>query len=88
MRRATVAGCGRRAGNVEYVHADLFEWTPPARAFDACFCGFWLSHVPEARFARFWELVGAALRPGGRACFLDSARTSRPTAADQQRPSG
>ncbi len=74
------------AHDVEYVQADLFEWTPPPAAFDACFFGFWLSHVPEARLARFWATVGEALRPGGRVFFLDSARTPRSTAADHVLP--
>jgi demethylmenaquinone methyltransferase/2-methoxy-6-polyprenyl-1,4-benzoquinol methylase len=74
------------AGAVEYVQADLFEWQPPAGAFDVCFFGFWLSHVPETRFARFWETVGTALRPGGRVFFLDSDRTDRSTAVDHVLP--
>ena len=37
------------------------------------FFGFWLSHVPPARFAPFWSTVQAALRPGGRACFIDTS---------------
>jgi demethylmenaquinone methyltransferase/2-methoxy-6-polyprenyl-1,4-benzoquinol methylase len=73
------------AGAVEYVRADLFEWAPPAAEFDVCFFGFWLSHVPEARFERFWETVRASLRPGGRVFFVDSARTERSTAADHVR---
>jgi demethylmenaquinone methyltransferase/2-methoxy-6-polyprenyl-1,4-benzoquinol methylase len=70
----------------EYVQADLFEWCPSRPAFDVCFFGFWLSHVPEARFARFWESVGAALRPDGRVFFVDSARTDRSTAVDHVLP--
>jgi demethylmenaquinone methyltransferase/2-methoxy-6-polyprenyl-1,4-benzoquinol methylase len=77
-----------RAGNVEYVQADLFEWTPPAASFDVCFFGFWLSHVPESRFAEFWETARRALRPDGRALFVDSARTARSTAADHVLPQG
>ena len=74
------------AGNVEYAQADLFAWTPPAERFDVCFFGFWLSHVPESRFAAFWDAVRGALRPGGRVFFLDSARTARSTAADHVLP--
>lgn len=55
---------------VEFVQADLFAWNAPRR-FDTVFFAFWLSHVPPARFAAFWELVRRALRPGGRACFVD-----------------
>jgi 2-polyprenyl-3-methyl-5-hydroxy-6-metoxy-1,4-benzoquinol methylase len=74
------------AVNVEYTQADLFEWTPPAGSFDVCFFGFWLSHVPERRFAGFWKTVRSALRPGARVFFLDSARTVRSTAADHVLP--
>ncbi len=56
---------------VEYVQADIFDLRLPDR-YDACFFGFWLSHVPEERFAEFWDGVGAALRPGGRLFFVDS----------------
>jgi demethylmenaquinone methyltransferase/2-methoxy-6-polyprenyl-1,4-benzoquinol methylase len=58
-------------GEVEYAVADLFAWKPPAE-FDVCFFGFWLSHVPEARFDEFWRLVRSALRPGGRVFLVDS----------------
>jgi hypothetical protein len=33
--------------------------------------------VPPARFAPFWSMVGAALAPGGRACFLDTSDRER-----------
>ena len=59
---------------VRYVRADLFDWRPE-ETYDVVFFGFWLSHVPPARFAAFWNLVRAALRPGGRAFFVDSLRT-------------
>ncbi|MFZ1995877.1 MAG: methyltransferase domain-containing protein [Solirubrobacteraceae bacterium] len=72
---------------VRYVEADLFEWSPGER-YDACVFAFWLSHVPQDRFAEFWEMVAGALKPGGRVLFIDSARTERSTAADHQLPSG
>ena len=37
--------------NVDYVEADLFAWTPPAR-YDLVFMSFWLSHVPDAFLVR------------------------------------
>jgi SAM-dependent methyltransferase len=70
---------------VRYVEADLFDWTPD-RAYDVCMFAFWLSHVPHDRFAAFWETVSAALRPGGRVLFIDSARTEASTAADHRLP--
>jgi SAM-dependent methyltransferase len=70
---------------VRYVEADLFDWTPRSQ-YDACVFTFWLSHVPEERFAAFWAMVATALRPGGRVLFIDSARTERSTAADHVLP--
>jgi SAM-dependent methyltransferase len=71
---------------VEYVQADLFEWAPPAAAFDVCFFGFWLSHVPESRFDAFWSAVRAALKPAGRVLFVDSARSDLSGARDHVAP--
>jgi demethylmenaquinone methyltransferase/2-methoxy-6-polyprenyl-1,4-benzoquinol methylase len=62
----------RTDDNVAYIVADLFRWEPQER-FDVCFFGFWLSHVPSTRFARFWQLVDGALRPNGRVFFVDNA---------------
>jgi SAM-dependent methyltransferase len=61
---------------VELLAADLFTWQPPRR-YDTAFFAFWLSHIPPARFAAFWSTVGAALAPGGRACFLDTTDRAR-----------
>ena len=73
-----------RASNVEYVIADLFSWAP-ARTFDAVFFSFWLSHVPPGRFDAFWAMVRAALKPEGRAFFIDSLREQSSTAIDHDR---
>jgi SAM-dependent methyltransferase len=62
--------------DVEYVSADLFAGEP-TREFDVCFFGFWLSHVPDARFDAFWSMVATALRPGGRVFLVDSAAGDR-----------
>lgn len=58
---------------VDYVLADVFDWEPP-RAFDVCFFGFWLSHVPSGRFEGFWQLVDRALKPDGRVFLVDNAQ--------------
>jgi SAM-dependent methyltransferase len=55
----------------ELVVADIFSWRPPPQ-FDVVFFSFWLSHVPEERFAEFWALVRSALRPQGRVFLIDS----------------
>jgi ubiquinone/menaquinone biosynthesis C-methylase UbiE len=72
--------------SVRYLEADLFDWSPDQR-YDACVFAFWLSHVPQERFAGFWEMVARALKPGGRVLLIDSARTERSTAADHVLPS-
>jgi demethylmenaquinone methyltransferase/2-methoxy-6-polyprenyl-1,4-benzoquinol methylase len=65
-----------KAGNVEYQLDDVFDWAPKTR-FDVVFFSFWLSHVPPARFDAFWELVRRALKPDGRAFFIDSLLEDR-----------
>jgi len=67
-----VAAASAPGANVRFEHADLFTWRP-ARRYDAVFFGFFLSHVPEARLASFWEVVGDALAPGGHVVFVDDA---------------
>ncbi len=62
---------------VDYVLADVFAWEPP-RAFDVCFFGFWLSHVPSGRVEAFWRLVERALKPGGRVFLVDNAHLGDP----------
>jgi demethylmenaquinone methyltransferase/2-methoxy-6-polyprenyl-1,4-benzoquinol methylase len=68
---------------VEFVRADIFDWQPE-RSYEACFFGFWLSHVPSELMPAFWEKVRAALVPGGRAYFVDSARSERSSARDHR----
>lgn len=71
--------------NVRYELADIFAWRPNAE-YDAAFFSFWLSHVPPERFDDFWRVVRSALRPGGRAFFVDSRRTPLSTARDHVLP--
>jgi len=75
----------RVSGTVTYVVADLFDWTPPAHAFDVCFFAYWLSHVPADRLAAFWAMVGTALRPGGRVFLVDSYRAEPLAGHTQER---
>ncbi len=74
-----------KAANVTYLQADLFQWQPRQR-HDAVFFGFWLSHVPERHFARFWESVAAALTPDGVAFLIDSAFDPTSTARNHDVP--
>ena len=69
------------ASNVDYLESDLFAWRPATR-YDAVFFSFWLSHVPDDRFAAFWEIVRSALAPGGAAYLVDSAFDPTSTAKD------
>jgi len=73
------------AGNVDYREADIFAWRPTQR-YDAVFFSFWLSHVPDERFAAFWAMVGASLAPGGAAYLIDSAFDPTSTAKDHVLP--
>lgn len=57
---------------VRFELADLFDWRP-RRRYDGVFFGFWLSHVPTARFDAFWSVVADCLRPGGRVLFVDDS---------------
>jgi 2-polyprenyl-3-methyl-5-hydroxy-6-metoxy-1,4-benzoquinol methylase len=57
--------------SVEYIVADLFNWTP-TRKFDLIFFGFWLSHVPMDRFTDFWQMLKDSLKHNGRVFFVDS----------------
>ncbi len=74
---------GASAEQVTYLVADLFTWRP-TRRYDVVFFSFWLSHVPPARFAAFWSLIGACLAPGGRVFLVDSRYTPTSTARDHQ----
>ena len=71
-----------RSAKVDYVQADLFQWTPTT-TYDFVFFGFWLSHVPDDRFDAFWNLVKSALRPSGQVFFVDNLAAREGTARDQ-----
>jgi SAM-dependent methyltransferase len=80
MNRERLAG-----GRVRYVEADLFAWAP-SETYDFVFFGFWLSHVPPARFEAFWSMVRAALAPGGSVFFVDNANDPQIAARDHRLP--
>jgi SAM-dependent methyltransferase len=61
-----------RDSSVEYVHGDLFSWTPPEDVrFDLIVFSFLISHVPPERFEQFWRRLATWLAPDGRAFFCD-----------------
>lgn len=80
INRARVA-----SANVDYALADLFAWEPDRR-YDLVFMSFWLSHVPDDRFAQFWRRVRAALADGGAAYVIDSGWDTTSTAKNHARP--
>jgi SAM-dependent methyltransferase len=81
-----LARAGLNDPRVSYVQADLFAWEPE-RTYDVCFLlGFWLSHIPEARFETFWAKVRRALVPEGRVFFVDSLPSNLASAVDHQLP--
>jgi demethylmenaquinone methyltransferase/2-methoxy-6-polyprenyl-1,4-benzoquinol methylase len=73
------------SANVDYVQADLFTFEPQS-AYDLVFMGFWLSHVPHARFDAFWDMVRRALAPQGIAWLVDSAHDPTSHAIDHATP--
>jgi 2-polyprenyl-3-methyl-5-hydroxy-6-metoxy-1,4-benzoquinol methylase len=72
-----------QSDRVDYIKADIFEWTG-AEPYDVIFFSFWLSHVPPERFDRFWRTVDQSLGPGGRVFFVDSRYNPTSTAQDHQ----
>jgi demethylmenaquinone methyltransferase/2-methoxy-6-polyprenyl-1,4-benzoquinol methylase len=73
------------ARQVHYVRADIYQWIPH-QEFDFIFLGFWLSHVPPARFEMFWSKVNQFLAESGRIFFLDSLYEPTSTAGNHQLP--
>jgi SAM-dependent methyltransferase len=73
------------AANVRRLQGDIFAFAPDG-AYDVVFFGFWLSHVPDERFAPFWDMVRRCLGPNGRVFFVDSRPNPTSTANDQPLP--
>lgn len=67
-QRVQAAGLESR---VSWVQADAYTLPFPPHSFDGCLFGFWISHVPEARRAAFFEQIGRLVRPGGRVLLFD-----------------
>jgi demethylmenaquinone methyltransferase/2-methoxy-6-polyprenyl-1,4-benzoquinol methylase len=57
---------------VRRLRADVLSWVPDRR-HDIVFFGFWLSHVPDGALRRFFDVVKAALSPGGTVAFVDTS---------------
>lgn len=57
---------------VQFRVADAYALPPAAQDREACFAGFWWSHVPRARCAAFLAGLHARLAPGAQVVFLDN----------------
>ncbi|MDA0225362.1 MAG: class I SAM-dependent methyltransferase, partial [Proteobacteria bacterium] len=57
---------------VRYAIGDAYALPDEAQDCDACFAGFWWSHVPKARRAGFLAGLHARLAPAARVVFLDN----------------
>jgi demethylmenaquinone methyltransferase/2-methoxy-6-polyprenyl-1,4-benzoquinol methylase len=64
-------------GAVRFQVADIFAFSSPMR-FDTVFFSAWLSHVPDDRVAKFWQLLRGLLVDGGRVLFVDEHTDERP----------
>lgn len=58
--------------NVSFERADAYALPAWPQRFEACFAGFWWSHVPRARLDAFLAGLHARLAPGARVVFLDN----------------
>lgn len=58
--------------NVRFEHANAYALPDWKVRFDACFAGFWWSHVPLARLDAFLTQLHARLAPQARIVFLDN----------------
>ena len=71
--------CARRIADpsdaVERCRADAYRLPVAEGAVDACFFGFWLSHVPVSRAVEFMREARRVVRPGGELWLLDSAQS-------------
>jgi demethylmenaquinone methyltransferase/2-methoxy-6-polyprenyl-1,4-benzoquinol methylase len=82
--RARLHAAGLTATLVE---GDAYALPFPDAAFDACFFGFLLSHVPTEAVGRFLGEVRRVLRPTGALLIFDSQLPpGRPAIEVQQRP--
>lgn len=60
------------AGNVSFAIGDAYAPKADSRSFNAAFAGFWFSHVPVERQARFLTELNKALQPGAKVLLLDN----------------
>jgi ubiquinone/menaquinone biosynthesis C-methylase UbiE len=59
--------------HAQRVRADAYHLPLAPAAFECCFFGFWLSHVPYARLPELLGELRRVVRPGGQVMVVDSA---------------
>ena len=57
-------------GNVQFRQGDAYAL--PAGSFNACYAGFWWSHVPRAKLDGFLSGLNQRLEPGATVAFMDN----------------
>ena len=62
---------GGRAEQIEFIHAALPEWTPPAESFDLIVTNFFLDCFSPAQLAEVVAKLSAAAQPGARWLVAD-----------------
>ncbi len=78
----------RTAAPIPRCQADAYRLPIVSGSLDACFFGFWFSHVPVARADAFLGEAARIVRPGGELRLIDSRleeTNTRPDAPTQTR---
>lgn len=58
--------------NVQLLQGDAYRVPALDIAFDACFAGFWWSHIPLQRVSAFLNSLHASLQPAAKVIFIDN----------------
>lgn len=73
---------------VSFLHADIFDWDPPAQPYDLVYDSGCFHHLPPHRRISYRALLEQTLAPGGMfglACFAEGAMGSETPDADLYR---
>lgn len=62
----------RVPANVQLLQGDAYRIPTLDFAFDACFGGFWWSHIPLQRVSAFLDSLHASLQPNAKVIFIDN----------------
>ena len=74
-----------RSDRITNVQLNLFEWRPE-ESYEFISACFWLSHIPENRFADFLNTLRDALKPEGTFFFADSRLARKSRARNHEAP--